>query len=247
MSTLKYAPYPSDGPRHMVGVSERIRVTVTNTFGRSPSRVSSLIVSAQGSFPMNEFLQFLGTIGGVSVILLGLSAWLGRVWAERISEQERSRNAQELERLKLELDLVRTQALRVSQAKFELYSAVWSDLQDVRTLGDRLWQRPTRNMLQQFIDALHAATAAINRGRLLLRESDYGELQRLIEDFENYRVGKQRLIEIASPDELETNFNLENGADVQRQIEQNGVRRKEYEKALEAVASHFRQELRITA
>lgn len=194
-----------------------------------------------------EFVDILGTIGGVSTIVLALSAWLGKVWAKRIAESERTRSAQELERLKLELDLLRTHAVRVSQAKFDLYSGVWASLQDVKICGDRLWERPTPEAIQQYIDALRSATVAIHRGRLLLRESDYQELRRLLKNFEGYKVGKLRLIEIATPYELEANFNLEQGADVRHHIDKNRQHRDAYEHALDTVANHFRQELRITA
>src|SRR5690349_3590241 len=103
---------------------------------------------------MNEFLRFLGTLGGVSVVVLGLSAWVGRVWAARISETERARHAEELERLKLQLDLAKTQVQRISEAKFKLYNDVWSSLQDVRSIGDRLWERASKDELQEFIEAL---------------------------------------------------------------------------------------------
>lgn len=112
---------------------------------------------------MNELLNFLGTVGGVSVFVLGLSAWVGRVWATRIADTEKARHAQELERLKLELELTKTQIQRISEAKFKLYNDLWASLQDVRSIGDRLWERASKESLQDFIDALREAQGAVNR------------------------------------------------------------------------------------
>ncbi|WP_029655001.1 hypothetical protein [Marinobacter daepoensis] len=42
----------------------------------------------------------LGAVGGAAVIILGLSSWLGKVWANRILEQDRFKYSQELELLK---------------------------------------------------------------------------------------------------------------------------------------------------
>lgn len=85
------------------------------------------------------------------------------------------------------------------------------------------------------------------RGRLLLRENDYQELQVLLRGFENYQLGKQRLIEIRSAQELDANFQATNGHDIEQQIRANNSRRLEYERALDSVVAHFRHELRITA
>jgi hypothetical protein len=194
---------------------------------------------------MNEFLRFLGTIGGVSAIVLGLSTWIGHVWATRIAEAEKARHAEELERLRLQLDLAKAQVQRISEAKFKLYNDVWTNLQDVRSIGDRLWERASKDTLQEFIDALRKAQTATNCGRLLLRENDYQELKTLLTEFENYRVGKQRLIEIRSPQELDANFEQTHGEDVEQQIKANSIRRTAYEQTLDSVVAHFREELGI--
>ena len=42
----------------------------------------------------------LGAVGGTAIVILGLSSWLGKVWANRILEKDRSEYSQELELLK---------------------------------------------------------------------------------------------------------------------------------------------------
>jgi hypothetical protein len=47
----------------------------------------------------------LAALGGASLIILSLSGWLGRVWADRLMVQERAKHDQEIERLKSRLRL----------------------------------------------------------------------------------------------------------------------------------------------
>jgi len=57
---------------------------------------------------MNEILQtalvVLGSIGAGGAIVLGLSGWLGKVWATRLMDKERARHATDLERLRASLE-----------------------------------------------------------------------------------------------------------------------------------------------
>lgn len=43
----------------------------------------------------------LGAVGGSAIIILGLSSWLGKVWANRILEQDKFKYSQELESLRI--------------------------------------------------------------------------------------------------------------------------------------------------
>ena len=42
-------------------------------------------------------------VGGAGAVIIALSAWLGKVWATRIAEQERAQHATELEKYRSEL------------------------------------------------------------------------------------------------------------------------------------------------
>ena len=45
----------------------------------------------------------LGSVGGAAVIIVGLSSWLGKVWANRILEKDKLAYSSELERIKNKL------------------------------------------------------------------------------------------------------------------------------------------------
>jgi hypothetical protein len=57
---------------------------------------------------MSDILQtalvILGSIGAGGAIVLGLSGWLGKVWANRLMENDRARHAVELATLRASLD-----------------------------------------------------------------------------------------------------------------------------------------------
>ena len=45
----------------------------------------------------------LGSFGGAAAIIFWLSSWLGKVWANRILEQDKPKYEKELEAIKVEL------------------------------------------------------------------------------------------------------------------------------------------------
>lgn len=83
------------------------------------------------------------SLGGAGAIILALSNWLGRVWAQRILEADRAKYRDEIERQKAqyqqELERLRSslaETVHVTRAQFEIeFSAlqrVWSALSELR-------------------------------------------------------------------------------------------------------------------
>jgi hypothetical protein len=68
------------------------------------------------------------------VLVVGLGAWLGQVWADRIKGTDRARFSRELEKLRNDLEIARVQHQRISDARFPLYSQVWIHLQDLKLI-----------------------------------------------------------------------------------------------------------------
>jgi hypothetical protein len=63
-----------------------------------------------------EVLKIAATIilsvGASGGIIVGLANWLGRVWANRLMEKDRSRHAEELEKLRANLQAENEQRMR---------------------------------------------------------------------------------------------------------------------------------------
>lgn len=91
----------------------------------------------------------LAALGGGAVIVAGFSAWLGRMWADRLMEKERAKHASaleelrsqlthasnaELNRIKNELDIYREKHLKGHHDKIQTYRLVVDIVSEL--LGD---------------------------------------------------------------------------------------------------------------
>ena len=192
-------------------------------------------------------LTIIGTVGGSGLLVVGLSSWLGKIWASRIEIATRASYEKEIKRLESSLELSLAQQVRNSDARFELYSEVWTQLIDLLSAGDRLWESASKGNLESFISLLDRARLATNRGRLILREDHYQQLQGAFQSFESYEIGKRQLVNLRFPgaiDELYADFNEQQILD---QIQQNAESKGRYEDLSVEILGEFRQQLGLTA
>jgi hypothetical protein len=66
----------------------------------------------------------IASIGAGGAIVFALSTWLGKLWAQRILENEKHQLASELEITKRELDIIKETTLRFQNDKLHTYRAV---------------------------------------------------------------------------------------------------------------------------
>jgi hypothetical protein len=169
---------------------------------------------------------------------IGALLLIGGFWLNRV-----------LERFKSELAAARDREQRVSEAQFKLYSEVWSKLQDLKSAGDRLWERCAPETLTAFVAALPDARLAVDRGRLILREADHERLQEILGAFGQFLIGKTRLSEILSNQDLERNLQDDTIARINQrlQIQQNLEHKNAYEGLLGEILPEFRRQLGVAA
>ncbi len=89
----------------------------------------------------------LASLGGGGLLVLALSSWLGKVWANRILESDRRRYSEQLERVHGQLE----KAVHVHRVQFETefnaLSEIWAKLSAVRaTMGE---VRPVADFVEQ--------------------------------------------------------------------------------------------------
>ena len=178
----------------------------------------------------------LASSGGSALVVGGLSTWVGKVWANRILESEKARYSQQIEILKSELTKKQANEKRVSDAQFDLYSQLWSKLQDLRSAGADLWDVADSRTYANYINALYGAHDATLKGRIILPDEIYTELRSLIDVFRNYQLGKQKLIDIRSPGELDRNLELDDYR-LHDQILDNERYKNQYEDLLDKLAT----------
>ncbi|MDO9532914.1 MAG: hypothetical protein Q7O12_12395 [Deltaproteobacteria bacterium] len=127
---------------------------------------------------------FLLSIGGAGAIILALSSWLGKIWANRIMESDRARYAHQLEELrakltlenqttidnlKHDLELYKEKYLKEHKDKIEIYRLVINTVSDLLADFDviSITQNPPPDTLIKF--------DKFNRNRMML----YGYLAML--------------------------------------------------------------------
>jgi hypothetical protein len=77
----------------------------------------------------------LVALGGGAAIVFAFSSWLGKVWANRILEQERVKYSQQLEELKQRLELQLHSGKALFDAEFGIYRELWTHANDLRLLA----------------------------------------------------------------------------------------------------------------
>lgn len=140
----------------------------------------------------------LGSVGGAAAIIFGFSTWLGKVWANRILEQDKLKYSTELEKIKNKLqNESEKRNLMFSlyfEGQFKLYNDLWVSLSELQTGVELLWAEANLKNLKNFISVLSNAKKQIRNSALLIEPNHYKEIMEVIESLENYHVGKERLI-----------------------------------------------------
>ena len=116
----------------------------------------------------------IASIGSASLIIIGLSTWLGKVWANRILETDKLKYQSELEKLKKEYELRNEQHKLMynlySQGQFTLYNELWIKLIELQENVDKLWEEASVMNLKAFVNALLNVKKAILKSALLLEK-----------------------------------------------------------------------------
>ena len=134
-------------------------------------------------------------------------------------------------------------SLRNSNAQFKLYTELWNTLQDLKSIGDRLWERVSPNEVELFSKVLIEAQIAVNRGRLILSEEHYLKLITIFKSFNNYRIGKKRLLEIRSKQEWQENIRISSEKNIHKQIISNRKNKENYDNLLDEILINFKKTL----
>lgn len=127
------------------------------------------------------------SLGGPAVIILGLSSFL----AKHLSKKDQ-------ERLKDELSRAKSQFVRYSEGQYKLYNSLWGVLMQTKTLADSLWEDAKPDKLPGFSEQIRLTRKAVMDNMLLIEESHFTNLDSLITEFEQFKIGKHKLINVYS-------------------------------------------------
>lgn len=194
------------------------------------------------------FFDVLGIIGGAGTVIVGLSAWLGKVWADRILQKEINKHniamaqltanlQKEIDKSKNQLDIIKESSFRYSEFQFKLYNELWGDLYSLMVIADELWEKANDLNLRKFIKQLKKTNEQIKKNALLIEEEHLRELFLLLNQFGDYRLGKQTLIELRDNNDISEN-------EIRIMIDTNGAFRQQYTQLIDQLLTKFRRQLK---
>lgn len=194
-------------------------------------------------------------LGGPTVIILGLSKWFGEYLSERMLvgvknkhekqlESLKSEYQKELEITKTELEKTKTQFLRYSEKQFELYNDLWRVLMSTKNQADSLWEEPALEKIPAFSEQIRLTRKAVEDSMLLIEEAHYKKLQTLIVQFEQFRFGKIKLIDIRPQNQDNANPTGLTSILVKRAIRKNENIKKKYDKLIMEIGKSFRDQIK---
>ena len=200
---------------------------------------------------INISTAIIASIGTSSVIIIGLSNWLGKVWASRILEQDKLRYSRELEetkakyereleKYKVELDRSKVKSLRYSEYQFKQYNELWGTLCKLKRLANDLWENSSWKNVESFALHLEKTFNAVDRHQLLIENSHLEQLQKMLNAFDKYRIGK---ISLKNLQELNKNKSNEVDHNVQELIQSNKKDKEKYIELLKKISSNFKKQI----
>lgn len=185
--------------------------------------------------------DLLGT-AGISTVLIVILAYLLRNWLierlknsikyeyesnlKRLDDELRQKTDTELARvnamLSMEVELAKLRMGPYSEKQFVLYNGLWRSLCDLKHSMERLWVHASEQSLRDFADKLAQASHKLEQSALLIEPHHYEELDEILNQFGDYRVGKQTLIGLRRDRTERTP--IENLA-IRRLVDENGLTR----------------------
>ncbi len=156
----------------------------------------------------------------------------------------RQKYQSELESTKIELEKSKVLFLKYRENQFEIYNDLWQSLCDLKIAGADLWEVASKEELKKFSSQLMTTRESLEKNALLIEASHYNNLINSLDDFENFEIGKQRLVELRNTDFRELREMESHDEQIRYQIEQNLNAKKRFEKELDKTAKYLRKQIK---
>ncbi|HAS6779986.1 TPA: hypothetical protein I7305_16495 [Vibrio parahaemolyticus] len=181
------------------------------------------------------------SIGGGALIVMACSSWLGRVWANRILEKDKLKYTTELETIKSELQR-ESERQKVTfslyfEGQFKIYNELWVALVELQDEVDKLWNSANHRNMRTFVRSVHRAKKQIRSSAILIEKSHYERILNSLSTFENYQVGKERLLNARMVEEL-SEF------EISEIISHNQAQREEISRFIDYMLENMRDQLK---
>lgn len=189
-------------------------------------------------------LTIIYALGGPALIIGGLSKLIGdHLSKSRLDKLQNEHNIQ-LEKIKTQLDQEKSQFLRYSEKQFDLYNSLWLVLNRTRELADSLWERAERSKLPGFAEQIRQTRRAVTDNMLLIEDKHYQDLEKLLNKFEQFNFGKQKLIEMRTDDIRNPVIISVTENEVKSAIQANKKVKDNYTTLIMKIGNSFRKQIR---
>lgn len=189
----------------------------------------------------NEILKVVigvvASIGGVGAIIIAISNFIGKLFADRYIEKVKSSFEQKLEVYKSQLEINKSITLRYSNSQFEEYSKLWATLYDLKIVADNLWTEASEKNLINFSSQLKKTKSHIQKAGLFIEDDDYSSLMEILKYFAQYEIGKQSLIQFRRGEYADQ------GA-IESLIENNRDKKSNYERLIMKIKSDLKKQIK---
>jgi len=194
-------------------------------------------------------------LGGPTVIVIALAKWFGEYLSARMLSGVKNKHEKELEKLKneyqkeleikkSELEKTKAQFLRYSEKQFDLYNDLWRVLLRTKMLADELWEKATPGKLPAFSEQIRLTRKAVMDNMLLIEQTHYTKLDKLLESFEEFKFGKVRLVDIRSGETIDEDDAIVTVNEVEESIKINKGTKDRYIKLIMEIGDSFRAQIK---
>lgn len=185
---------------------------------------------------INIVIGIIVSLGGGGAIILVLSNYFGGLFAKRFEEKIKANLQKEIKEYENKLDILKQTTIRYSDKQFEHYSNLWSNLYELKIIGDELWERATSRRFHSFSRQLKLTKSQVYKSSLFIEENHYEELIKILNSFSEYQIGKSNLIEYRS-----NGYNDE--YEINQVIIDNGNYKLEYDKLILLIKKDLKKQI----
>jgi hypothetical protein len=186
----------------------------------------------------NLVQNFVGPLGGLAVVIVGIANFFAGKIAERKLEELKSKHSKEIELYRTQLDIAKSSVARYGEQQFSAYNQLWTSLHGLKIKGNQLWERANNQNLYQLANQLKDTQETIDKNSLFIEDAHYGQLQALLKMLSEYELGKKRLIELRRQDHVEPYR-------IGQLVDQNGYFLEQYTQLILEIRKNFRQQLNV--
>ncbi len=180
----------------------------------------------------------------MTIVVIGLSSWLGKVWATRINQEENQKFQIQFDAIKLQnkqvFEAFNNATKRYSDKQFELYNELWRSLMDLKISANNLWDKATAGRLKVFAKQLIETRMSIEKSSLLIEEDHYEKLLNIISAFKDFEFNKKNLIDYRNINVHDMNID---DYQINQYIEQNKNIKEDYTSLLNDLKIEFRNQI----